>query len=57
MVLRLLAAWPKMRTLLASRKEDVSVVNRQLADLHNQLHELTKDTISCPKCGYQFIKE
>ena len=56
-VLRLLAAWPKMCILMASRKEDVSVVNHQLADLHNQLHELTKDTISCPKCGYQFIKE
>jgi hypothetical protein len=56
-VLRLLAAEPVMRILVASCKESVAVIHYELLDLHNQLHELTKDAISCPKCGYQFIKE
>ena len=55
--------WGKLKRLLTQREyvktatkdyKDESVV---LADLHKNLHSLTKDQNACPKCGYQLTEE
>jgi len=55
--LKLLSTHPKIRAIVATHSGALLNNLSELAILHQQLHELTKDVISCPKCGYQFIKE
>lgn len=57
MDIRLVTAYPKAKKSVFDCKVGAYSLSSELADLHQQLHELAKDVISCPKCGYQFIKE
>jgi hypothetical protein len=57
MDLRLVTSYPKLKVLVTDCKTKTQTIATELSDLHQQLHELTKDAISCPKCGYQFTKE
>ena len=54
---RALNTWLSKRYLIASLKSSVRRNDDGLKLWHDELHELTKDTTECPKCGYQFTTE
>jgi energy-coupling factor transporter ATP-binding protein EcfA2 len=54
---RQLKAYAATSLTITNAKADVTALKRELKQLHDGLHELTKDSVECPKCGYQFTQE
>ena len=55
--LKALRDWSATDTRVKGLVWDSCKDEETLMGLHDELHELTKDSIECPKCGYQFPKE
>lgn len=52
-----LQVWRGKVASVTQLDQDVAGMLHGAATLHAELHELTKDTTECPKCGYRFIQE
>lgn len=55
--LRMVRQWNKVSATVAELTDDIETRIEALRTEHSGLHELTKDTLQCPECGYQFSKE
>ena len=52
-----LSEFKTLRLGVQTKKDSIGSTADELNGLHDQLHELTKDITTCPKCGYQFSEE
>lgn len=50
-------SWATTKEQVSQLRDEIERRAATLSELHDQLHELTKDTTQCPQCGYQFTKE
>lgn len=47
----------RTRNTVAASRLSLGANDTVLKGMHKELHDLEKDTITCPKCGYQFTED